>query len=227
MVLTAQSEVRAFSFKFLSSVISTVSLYTVLIPWVTEGGGPVFKARQQERILSSFFCPSLQSSSEMTPKFAKIVPLEVTHLMLFGLSLSHAKAALLLPLTVAMCSALSVSDLVPSADLANPSNSITTVVGILMVHSPLLASSLRLSKLSTKMFVSGTRILGLMCRLTLTTSLSISLWAFLALACSFCLARSSSSFLSLNLPISLSVSLSLLFSSSSLPSPLPHLLLRC
>merc|ERR1719153_1293464 len=95
MVLTAQSEVRAFSFKFLSSVISTVSLYTVLIPWVTEGGGPVFKARQQERILSSFFCPSLQSSSEMTPKFAKIVPLEVTHLMLFGLSLSHAKAALL------------------------------------------------------------------------------------------------------------------------------------
>ena len=74
--------------------------------------------------MGSITCPSLQSSSDITPKFARIVPAQilkypeyfytkislpllVTHLVLMGLSLSQARAALLLSLTWARCSALS------------------------------------------------------------------------------------------------------------------------
>jgi len=104
-----------------------------------------------------------------------MVPLLVTHLVLVGFFLSQARAAL----TRARCSALLNVHLFPSHTLANPSSSITTVVGALMHQSPLLANSLILSKLSTKKLVSGTRSLGMMWRLTLTTSLSISPSAWL------------------------------------------------
>ena len=71
---TAQSAVWAFNLRFLqndhnldyplteqlpgtdlSSVMRTVSRWTVRTPWVTVGAGAVFRARQHDRIRSSFF----------------------------------------------------------------------------------------------------------------------------------------------------------------------------
>ena len=198
--ITAQSAVWAFRRRFLnwetlrmiipmartdlSSVIRTESRGMVLIPSTTDASGLVLRERQHCRILSSFFWiessilkpgmqsestwPSEQSSSVPRLKLLRRLPLVVTHLVLVGLSLSQLTAALLFSLS---------SGLLRPDSLERPSSSTRTVVGTRTLKSPDSARCWMSPRLSTRMLVSGTRILGLKWKFFHPSiSLSLSLW---------------------------------------------------
>jgi hypothetical protein len=59
---------------YLSSVRRTALRVTVLMPSSMRGAGEVSRARQQARILSSFFMPSARSSSVVTPRLVSKEP---------------------------------------------------------------------------------------------------------------------------------------------------------
>ncbi len=59
---------------YLSSVRRTALRVTVLMPSSMRGAGEVSRARQQARILSSFFMPSARSSSVVTPRLVSRDP---------------------------------------------------------------------------------------------------------------------------------------------------------
>ena len=181
---------------YLSSVMSTVSLWTVLIPFSIVAGGLELRLRQHWSIRSSFFCkmnfrvswqfishrihcltwPSEQSSSKARLKLLRTLPLVVTHLVLAGRSRSQVRATWHLSRT---SSRLSRSGSRDSWLLLRPSSSTRTVVGTLICQSPDSASSLISARLSTRMFVSGTRVFGLRWILSLANHSKLVLHIFI------------------------------------------------